>query len=251
MRARSYNGNPLVNAMCVGLARTEHLLRAIAIGIDNPIILVGADTGRDGIGGANVLASRTFEAGQEDARPTVQVGNPFLEKLLMEACVQLAEEHADWIVGLQDCGAAGLTSSLVECAARGGAGIEIDVAPGARRESGMTAAEVMLSESQERMLVIAKKEHEQDVIDFFHHWETHADVIGKVTDDGVVRIFDGDEVQVRVPAKAVHGSRRSTAAKVCSCRAWMSCRPTTSPSSRTSLASHPLRPTPVPPCCSS
>ena len=105
--------------MCVGVARSDQLLSAIATGVGNPIILVGADTGRDGIGGANVLASRTFEEGSEELRPTVQVGNPFLEKLLMEACVELAEKHADWIVGLQDCGAAGLTSSLVECAARG------------------------------------------------------------------------------------------------------------------------------------
>jgi phosphoribosylformylglycinamidine synthase len=198
--AGAYNGNPLVNAMCVGLARSDKLLRAVATGVGNPIILVGADTGRDGIGGANVLASRTFEAGQEELRPTVQVGNPFLEKLLMEACVELAEKHADWVVGLQDCGAAGLTSSLVECAARGNAGIEIDVALVPRRESGMTAAEVMLSESQERMLVIARKEHEQDVLRHFQRWEIHADVIGRVTDDRMVRIFDGDKLEVRVPA---------------------------------------------------
>ncbi len=196
----SYDGNPLVNAMCVGVARSDKLLRAIATGVGNPIILVGADTGRDGIGGANVLASRTFEAGQEELRPTVQVGNPFLEKLLMEACVELAEEHADWIVGLQDCGAAGLTSSLVECAARGESGIEIDVQLVPRRETGMTAAEVMLSESQERMIVVAKQEHEADVIAHFQHWEIHCDVIGHVTDDKVVRIYDGDELAVRVPA---------------------------------------------------
>jgi phosphoribosylformylglycinamidine synthase len=199
--AASYDGNPLVNAMCVGVARSEGLLRAVATGVDNPIILVGADTGRDGIGGANVLASRTFEAGQEELRPTVQVGNPFLEKLLMEACVQLAEEHGDWIVGLQDLGAAGLTSSLVECAARGNAGVEVDVRRVPRREAGMTAAEVMLSESQERMLVIAKKEYEAEVLAHFRRWEVHADVIGRVTDDGLVRIFDGDELAVRVAAK--------------------------------------------------
>jgi phosphoribosylformylglycinamidine synthase II len=199
--ADSYDGNPLVNAMCVGVARSDQLLRAVATGADNPIILVGADTGRDGIGGANVLASRTFEAGQEELRPTVQVGNPFLEKLLMEACVELAEQHGDWVVGLQDCGAAGLTSSLVECAARGDAGIELDVALVPRRETGMTAAEVMLSESQERMIVIARREHEQDVLGHFQHWEVHADVIGRVTDDGVVRIRDSDEPVVRVPAK--------------------------------------------------
>jgi phosphoribosylformylglycinamidine synthase II len=187
--------------MCVGVARSDGLLAAVARGEGNPIILVGADTGRDGIGGANVLASRTFEAGSEELRPTVQVGNPFLEKLLMEACVQLAEEHADWIVGLQDCGAAGLTSSLVECAARGDSGIDIDVSLVPRRESGMTPAEVMLSESQERMLVIAKKEHEGDVIAHFQHWETHADVIGHVTSDGIVRIRDGADEVVRVPAK--------------------------------------------------
>jgi phosphoribosylformylglycinamidine synthase len=118
----------------------------------------------------------------------------------MEACVELAEQHADWIVGLQDCGAAGLTSSLVECAARGDSGIEIDVQRVPRRETGMTAAEVMLSESQERMIVIAKQEHEADVLAHFKHWETHCDVIGHVTDDGLVRIYDGDELAVRVPA---------------------------------------------------
>ncbi|HWO73600.1 MAG TPA: phosphoribosylformylglycinamidine synthase subunit PurL [Dehalococcoidia bacterium] len=199
--SESYNGNPLVNAMCVGIARSDKLLRAVAAGAGNPIILVGADTGRDGIGGANVLASRTFEEGSEELRPTVQVGNPFLEKLLMEACVELAEEHGDWVIGLQDLGAAGLTSSLVECAARGGAGVDVDVALVPRRETGMTAAEVMLSESQERMLVIAKKEHEADVLRHFRRWEVHADVIGRVTDDGIVRIRDGGEVCATVPAK--------------------------------------------------
>ena len=200
--AAAYDGNPLVNAMCVGVARSDRLLRAVATGSGNPIILVGADTGRDGIGGANVLASRTFEEGTEELRPTVQVGNPFLEKLLMEACVELAEQHGDWIVGLQDCGAAGLTSSLVECAARGGpgVGIDIDVALVPRREQGMSPFEVMLSESQERMIVIARKEHERDVLDLFKRWEVHADVIGRVTDDPVVRIRDGAEVVVRVPA---------------------------------------------------
>ncbi len=198
--APSYEGNPLVNAMCVGVARKDELLRAIAIGAGNPIILVGADTGRDGIGGANVLASRTFEQGQEELRPTVQVGNPFLEKLLMEACVELAEKHRDWIVGLQDLGAAGLTSSLVECAARGDSGIEIDVSLVPRREEGMTATEVMLSESQERMLVIAKKEHEGDVLAHFRRWEIHADVIGVVTDGDTVRIHDAGQPAVRVPA---------------------------------------------------
>ncbi len=199
--ADTYDGNPLVNAMCVGIARADELLSAIATGAGNPIILVGADTGRDGIGGANVLASRTFEEGSEELRPTVQVGNPFLEKLLMEACVELAEQHADWIVGLQDLGAAGLTSSLVECAARGHAGVEIDVARVPRREEHMTAYDVMLSESQERMLVVARKEHEADVLRHFEKWEIHCDVIGKVTDDGVVRILDDGRPVVSVPAE--------------------------------------------------
>jgi phosphoribosylformylglycinamidine synthase len=198
--ADAYDDNPLVNAMCVGVIRHDKLLRAIAAGTGNPVILVGADTGRDGIGGANVLASRTFESGAEELRPTVQVGNPFLEKLLMEACVELAEHHGDWIVGLQDLGAAGLTSSMVECAARGNAGVDIDVALVPRREEGMTAYEVMLSESQERMLVIAKKEHEADVLAHFRRWEVHADVIGRVTDDGIVRIRDRGEAVVSVPA---------------------------------------------------
>jgi phosphoribosylformylglycinamidine synthase len=199
--ADAYDGNPLVNAMCIGVIRADKLLRAVASGAGNPVILVGADTGRDGIGGANVLASRTFEAGSEELRPTVQVGNPFLEKLLMEACVELAEKHGDWIVGLQDLGAAGLTSSMVECAARGDAGVDIDVTLVPRREEGMSAYEVMLSESQERMLVIAKKEHESDVLGHFRHWEIHADVIGRVTDDGLVRIREGNEAVVTVPAK--------------------------------------------------
>ncbi|MPZ49855.1 MAG: phosphoribosylformylglycinamidine synthase subunit PurL [Dehalococcoidia bacterium] len=215
--SESYDGNPLVNAMCVGVARTDDLLSAVATGAGNPVILVGADTGRDGIGGANVLASRTFEkrrplnsttpsaapseAGSEELRPTVQVGNPFLEKLLMEACVELAEKHGNWIVGLQDLGAAGLTSSMVECAARGESGVDIDVALVPRREEGMTAYEVMLSESQERMLVIAKKEHEAEVLGHFRRWEIHADVIGHVTDDGVVRIRDGSRSVVNVPAE--------------------------------------------------
>ena len=199
--AASYDGNPLVNAMCVGVARSDQLLRAIASGVGNPIILVGADTGRDGIGGANVLASRTFARGEEELRPTVQVGNPFLEKLLMEACVELAEKHGDWVVGLQDLGAAGLTSSLVEAAARGGAGVEIDVARLPRREAGMTPYEVMLSESQERMLAVVPKEHEADVLAHFRRWEVRADVIGRVIDGDRVRIFDGDEPVIDVPAK--------------------------------------------------
>ncbi|MEX0751140.1 MAG: phosphoribosylformylglycinamidine synthase subunit PurL [Dehalococcoidia bacterium] len=198
--APSYSGNPLVNAMCIGVARTDVLVNARADGPGNLLMLVGADTGRDGIHGAT-FASVELDETSEERRPAVQVGNPFLEKLLMEACLELTEEHRDWIVGLQDFGAAGLTSSAVECAAKAGTGIIIDVAKAPRREAGMSAYEVMLSESQERMLVIVKPRHEADVRALFERWELHVETIGVVTDDGMVRIRDGDEEVVRVPAK--------------------------------------------------
>ena len=194
----AYSGNPLVNAMCVGVGRREHLLSAAARGVGNPLVLVGADTGRDGIHGAT-FASVELDEDSADRRPAVQVGNPFLEKLLMEACVELAEQHGDWIEGLQDLGAAGLTSSAVESANRAGTGIDLDVALVPRRERNMTPYEVMLSESQERMLVIPKREHLDDVLALFRHWELHADVIGHVTDDQVATIRDGDTVVARIP----------------------------------------------------
>ncbi|MPZ23673.1 MAG: phosphoribosylformylglycinamidine synthase subunit PurL [Dehalococcoidia bacterium] len=192
----AYAANPLVNAMCVGLARTGTLASAVARGTGNPLILVGADTGRDGIHGASGLASRTDPTERfEEMRPAVQVGNPFLEKLLMEACLDLSENHPGWFVGIQDLGAAGLTSSSIETAAKGGVGIVIDVDAVPRREEGMTAYEVMLSESQERMLIVAHAEHEQDIIDLFTRWELRSNVIGEVTDDGLVRVLEkGDEV---------------------------------------------------------
>ena len=193
-----YSGNPLVNAMAVGVGRREHMLSASASGPGNPLVLVGADTGRDGIHGAT-FASVELAEGSDDRRPAVQVGNPFMEKLLMEACVELAEQHRDWIEGLQDLGAAGLTSSAVEAADRAGTGIDIDVALVPRRAQGMTAYEVMLSESQERMLVIPKVEHLEDVLGLFRRWELHADVIGHVTDDGMATIRDGATVHARIP----------------------------------------------------
>ncbi len=196
----SYSGNPLVNAMCVGVARIDHLVRARADGPGNLLMLVGADTGRDGVHGAT-FASVELNESSEERRPAVQVGNPFLEKLLMEACLQLTEEHRDWIVGLQDLGAAGLTSAAVECAAKAGTGVIIDVAQVPRREAGMTPYEVMLSESQERMLVIVKSKHEADVRALFERWELHCATIGVVTDDGLVRVRDGDVEIARVPAK--------------------------------------------------
>ncbi len=196
----SYNGNPLVNAMCVGFAETKKLLSAKAQGEGNVLLLAGSDTGRDGIHGASGLASRTDpEARFEEMRPAVQVGNPFMEKLLMEACYELASEHGDWIVGLQDLGAAGLTSSVVECCAKGGAGaiLELDRVP--RREAGMTPYEVMLSESQERMLIVAKKEYVEEVRALFHHWELHCEPIGVVTDGRDVVIRDNGVEVGRVP----------------------------------------------------
>ncbi len=192
----SYNGNPLVNAMCVGLVRADGILSANASGAGNALLLVGADTGRDGIHGASGLASRTDpEARFEEMRPAVQVGNPFLEKMLMEACHELASEHRDWIVGLQDLGAAGLTSAVLECCARGDSGAVLDLERVPRRESGMTPYEVMLSESQERMLVVAKREHVADVAGLFERWEVACIEIGQVTDgDEVVLREDGVEV---------------------------------------------------------
>ncbi len=194
----SYSGNPLVNVMCVGLARIDRLTRAVAEGPGNLLMLVGADTGRDGMHGAT-FASVELDERSEERRPAVQVGNPFLEKLLMEACVELAEQHSDWIVGMQDFGAAGLTSSSVECAAKGGSGIDIDVALVPRREEGMTPYEVMLSESQERMLIVVKREHEEDVRRLFRHWELHCVVLGVVTDDGRATVRDGDKIVARLP----------------------------------------------------
>ena len=188
----SYAANPLVNAMCVGLARRGELVSARADGPGNALMLVGADTGRDGLHGAT-FASVELGDRSEERRPAVQVGNPFMEKLLMEACVALATDHPDWITGLQDLGAAGLTSSAVECAARAGTGVRIDVSRVPRREAGMTPYDVMLSESQERMLVVVRCGREDDVARHFERWELSATVIGQVTEDGVARVVDGDE----------------------------------------------------------
>ena len=198
--AESYSGNPLVNAMCVGIAETSKLVSAVASGEGNPLLLVGSDTGRDGIHGASGLASRTDpEARFEEMRPAVQVGNPFMEKLLMEACYELCSEHKDWIVGLQDLGAAGLTSSVVECCAKGNSGAVLNLDNVPRRESGMSAYEIMLSESQERMLVIAKREHQADVTALFERWELHCNEIGEVTAGPDVVIKHKGKVVARVP----------------------------------------------------
>jgi phosphoribosylformylglycinamidine synthase II len=201
--ADCYSGNPLVNALCLGIAEAKHLVRARAYGEGNSLMLVGADTGRDGLHGASGLASRTFED-ERELRSTVQVGNPFLEKLLIEACLELAQ--TDWIAGMQDLGAAGLTSSAVESASRGGGGIEIDVLKVPRREKGMTPYEVMLSESQERMLVVVKKGYEGKVKALFDRWELRSDIIGFVTGDGLAKIKEGKKVVAEVPVNVLSSS---------------------------------------------
>jgi phosphoribosylformylglycinamidine synthase II len=198
-----YSGNPLVNAFCLGIGRVEELLKARAYGEGNPIMLVGADTGRDGLHGASGLASRTFED-ERELRSAVQVGNPFLEKLLIEACLELGK--TDWIVGMQDCGAAGLTSATVEAADKGDSGFDIDVARVPRREKGMTPYEVMLSESQERMVVIVKKGYENKVKALFDRWDLHSDIIGHVTSDGMVTIRDNGKVVAHAPTKILNTS---------------------------------------------
>ena len=186
----SYSGNPLVNAMCLGVAPAGSLASATAGPPGSVLMLVGADTGRDGLHGAT-FASAELDEDSAERRPAVQVGNPFLEKLLMDACVGLVREHPGWIVGLQDCGAAGITSAAVEMAARAGAGFRLHADRVPRREHGMTAYEVMLSESQERMIVSAKPGRAADVSAWFEDFDLDCTAIGEVTDDGAARVFDG------------------------------------------------------------
>ncbi|HEY2483936.1 MAG TPA: phosphoribosylformylglycinamidine synthase subunit PurL [Candidatus Binataceae bacterium] len=174
----SYNGNILVNAFCLGLARRGELLSARASGVGNPVLYVGSATGRDGIHGASLLASAEFDAQSESKRPTVQVGDPFTEKLLIEACLEAAKSGA--IVAIQDMGAAGLTSSSSEMAARGGLGVELDLDRVPLREPNLTPYEILLSESQERMLIVAKRGREAELQAIFERWDLHAVVIGEV-----------------------------------------------------------------------
>jgi phosphoribosylformylglycinamidine synthase len=190
---RGYDGNILVNAFTVGIASRDRIFRASAAGPGNPVIYIGSRTGRDGIHGASLLASAAFDAGAEEKRPAVQVGDPFTEKLLLEACLTLMQ--TDHIVGIQDMGAAGLTSSSLEMAGRGGAGmvLELDAVP--LREEGMTPYEILLSESQERMLLVARAGREEAVREIFARWDLEAAVIGRVTEDGVFRVrWRGAEV---------------------------------------------------------
>jgi len=194
----SYDGNILVNAFCLGVAETDKIFYANASGIGNPVIYVGAKTGRDGIHGAT-MASAEFAEDAEAKRPTVQVGDPFMEKLLLEACLELMQ--TDCLVGIQDMGAAGLTSSSVEMAARAGSGIELDLEKVPQREANMTAYELMLSESQERMLMVVHKGREQEALDVFAKWDLDAAVVGRVTDSGRVIVRMNGDVCADLPAE--------------------------------------------------
>ena len=196
--APSYSENPLVNAMCVGIVESERLVRSTTGRPGNLLVLVGADTGRDGIHGASGLASRTFEE-ERELRPAVQVGNPFLEKVLIEACLEVAgTEH---VAGIQDLGAAGLSSACVEAASHGSSGVEIDVSRVPRRDGDMSPYEVMLSESQERMLVVVKAGHLGPVEDVFQKWGLATTVIGTATGDGTARVFNGERLEGELPVR--------------------------------------------------
>lgn len=196
----AYDGNPLVNAMCVGMLREDELIRAKAEGVGNPILCVGARTGRDGIHGAS-FASEDLSEASEAKRPRVQVGDPFTEKLLLEASLELI--RSGHIVAIQDMGAAGLTSSSAEMAARGDVGVVIDTSRVPVRETGMTPYEILLSESQERMLVVALEGHEQQVRDILFKWDLTAEVIGKVIAEPVYRVTEGDRVVAEFPGSAL------------------------------------------------
>jgi phosphoribosylformylglycinamidine synthase subunit PurL len=192
----SYSGNPLVNVFCLGISKADALVLANASGVGNPVYYVGAKTGRDGIHGAT-MASAEFDEKSSEKRPAVQVGDPFMEKLLLEACLELMQTDA--LIGVQDMGAAGLTCSTSEMGARGGSGIEIDVSRVPQRETGMTPYEIMLSESQERMLLVVKKGRESEVEAIFEKWDLHAAHIGEVMSDGILRVKNRGEVVAEIP----------------------------------------------------
>ncbi|MGR3762538.1 phosphoribosylformylglycinamidine synthase subunit PurL [Rossellomorea sp. NS-SX7] len=196
----SYEGNPLVNAMCVGLIDHKDIKKGQAHGVGNTVMYVGAKTGRDGIHGAT-FASEELNEGSEEKRPAVQVGDPFMEKLLLEACMELVQNDA--LVGIQDMGAAGLTSSSAEMASKAGSGIEMNLDLVPQRERGMTAYEMMLSESQERMLIVVEKGREQEIVDLFSKYDLEAVSIGKVTDDKRLRLLHKGEVVADVPVDAL------------------------------------------------
>src|ERR1041385_8288443 len=194
----SFEGNPLVNVFCLGVLRHEQLARGTAEGTGNPVFYVGAETGRDGLAGAAFASRELTEQSRED-RPAVQVGDPFKEKLLLEACLELLAYDA--VAGIQDMGAAGLTCSTCETASRAGSGIEIDLSKVPKREPGMTPYEIMLSESQERMLIIAKRGKENLVREIFDKWDVPCAEIGRVTDDGIMRVRNNGAIAAEIPAK--------------------------------------------------
>src|SRR5882757_2764880 len=196
----SYSGNPLVNAFALGLVRRDQIFYGRASGEGNPVIYVGSKTGRDGIHGAT-MASEEFSEGSEAKRPNVQVGDPFLEKLLLEACLEAMQTGA--IIGIQDMGAAGLTCSTCEMGARGGTGIEIELDRVPQRETGMTPYEIMLSESQERMLLVAQKGREGEVFRVFEKWGLDAVEVGRVTHEAKMRVLEHGQVVAEIPNAAL------------------------------------------------
>ena len=196
----SYAGNPLVNVFCLGIARASDIIKGVASGVGNPVYYVGAKTGRDGIHGAT-MASAEFDEKSSEKRPAVQVGDPFMEKLLLEACLEVMQTDA--LVGIQDMGAAGLTCSTTEMGSRGGVGVTIDVSLVPQRETGMTPYEIMLSESQERMLLVVKRGREAEVERVFDKWDLHAVHIGDVTDDGMLRVTHHGQVVAEIPNRAL------------------------------------------------
>ena len=196
-----YEQNCLVNAMCVGLVARERLIRSAAAGVGNVLVLFGASTGRDGIGGASVLASAELGEADEAKRPSVQIGDPFEEKKLLECSLELLERGL--LVALQDLGAAGLSSASSEMASKGGVGLDIDVAKVPLREPDIEPFEIMVSESQERMLCVTEPEHVEEVLAVCRKWETHATAIGAVTDSGLLRVLAGGEVVGELPVRAL------------------------------------------------
>jgi phosphoribosylformylglycinamidine synthase subunit PurL len=197
---KSYTDNPLVNAMAVGLVRHSRIAKAVAKGVGNPVMIVGSATGRDGIHGATFASEELSEA-SEDKRPSVQVGDPFTEKLLLEATLEVIK--ANYIIGIQDMGAAGIICSTSEMSFRGNAGMDINLDLVPVREKHMTAYEILLSESQERMLIVVKKGYEKRVIDIFNKWDLHAVVIGFVTDDGDLNFWKEGDLKASIPARSL------------------------------------------------
>src|SRR6266566_2163604 len=196
----AYAGNPLVNVFCLGIAKASDIVKGVASGAGNSVYYVGAKTGRDGIHGAT-MASAEFDDKSAEKRPAVQVGDPFMEKLLLEACLEVMKSDA--LIGIQDMGAAGLTCSTCEMGSRGGAGVDIDVSLVPQRETGMTPYEIMLSESQERMLMVVKRGREAEVERIFEKWDLHAVRVGEVTTDGLLRVKDRGQDVAEIPNRSL------------------------------------------------